>query len=95
MKKVFLVLALAGVVGAASASTFVAHKTVTVCGDEKKGDDKKKKSKKECCKADATAKTSCADHKTEATKTSCTEGKAEKSCCKAKANSTATTQEKK
>ena len=74
MKKLFLLLAFTGIVGAASATSVLAlsHNTiVNHGGDDKKGDDKKKKKdKKECCKKDANAKTCTHDDK--------------KSCCKAK-----------
>lgn len=59
MKKLFLLLAFTGIVGAASANTFLAlsKATVTVIGDDKKSDDKKKGEKScnhdgkaACCK---------------------------------------------
>ena len=58
MKKLFLLLAFTGIVGAASATTLVSTKATveTVKGDDKKGDDKKKKDKKECCKKEGSAK---------------------------------------
>ncbi len=51
MKKLFLLLAFTGIVGAASANTFLAlsKATVVVLGDDKKGDEKKKE-EKSCCK---------------------------------------------
>ncbi len=69
MKKLFLMLALTGMVSAVSASTVSAlsHNTiVSVIGDDKKGDDKgkKKEDKKACAAGEKT----------------CTKG--EKSCCK-------------
>ncbi len=77
MKKLFLALAFAGIVGAASATSILVstHSTVvSVVGDEKKGDEKKKKDEKSCCKKDANGKTcskemkSCCKGKTEANK---------------------------
>ena len=69
MKKLFLLCAFTGIVGAASATTiatFTKTSTVNVGGDDKKGDDKKKKDEKACCKKDANGKTSCCHAKTEA-----------------------------
>ena len=69
MKKVFLLVAFTGIVGAASAASFVSlTKTAIV---EFRGDDKKKEEKKACCKKDG---------KDEKGKT-CAEGE-KKSCCK-------------
>ncbi|MCE2772597.1 MAG: hypothetical protein LW750_04040 [Bacteroidetes bacterium] len=74
MKKLFVVLALAGMVGTVSATTVSA-----INGSEivvVKGGDKKKKKKKGCCSGDAKAadgKTSCADG-----------AKKEAGCCKDK-----------
>ncbi len=58
MKKLFLLLAFTGIVGAASANTLLSlsKTTVIVLGDDKKGNDKKKDEKscnhegKSCCK---------------------------------------------
>jgi hypothetical protein len=88
MKKLFLMLAFTGMVGAASATTVASmtNVNVTVGGEEKKDEKKKKKSAKSCCSKDAAkagdAK-ACHGEKTEA-KAGCKEGAA-KSCCKAKA----------
>jgi hypothetical protein len=73
MKKLFLLLAFTGILGAASATTILtANKGTAVVsiGEEKKGDEKKKEKGKEkaCCKKDA----KCADQK-------------DKACCKKKA----------
>ena len=81
MKKLFLLFAFTGIVGAASATTLVSFTkatVVTVAGDDKKGDDKKKKDEKACCKKDANGKGGCADGKG-----------GTKACCKAKADSDA------
>jgi hypothetical protein len=77
MKKLFLLFALAGIVGAASATTLSSYTKATIVnvgGDEKKGgDDKKKKcedgkkkDEKSCCKKDAAGKGSCCKDKHEA-----------------------------
>ncbi len=70
MKKLFLLLAFTGIVGAASASTIVSHAKGTVIT---LGDEKKKKDKKACSEKDATTKScskeskkSCCKHKGEA-----------------------------
>ena len=81
MKKIFLLAAFTGIVGAASAISVVSltkSTVITVGGDEKK-DDKKKGDKKACCKKGETAK-GCAGEKSEA------KGKA---CCHAKTASAA------
>lgn len=73
MKKVFLLLAFTGILGAASASTILSTKASIVmhAGDDKKGDDKKKDKGKEkaCCKKDAKGEKSCCKKKTEANST--------------------------
>ena len=59
MKKLFLLIAFTGIVGAASATTLVTSSpaaVVAVKGDPIKGDDKKKKEEKACCKKDADGK---------------------------------------
>lgn len=69
MKKLFLSIALIGMVSAVSASTVAAVNNtsiVSVLGDDKKGDDKKKENKKGCAGDEKTCK------------------KGEKSCCKGK-----------
>jgi hypothetical protein len=88
MKKLFLMLAFTGMVGAASATT-VASMTkanVTIGGEEKKDEKKKKKSAKACCSKDAAkageAK-ACHGEKAAEAK-SCSKDGAPKSCCKAK-----------
>ena len=99
MRKLFLLIAFTGIVGAASATTLVSTKAKlsTVIGDDKKGDDKKKKDEKACCKKDATGKHT-ADASGKAcsgeAKTSCTAGGEKKSCCKSKATAATTTTEK-
>jgi len=90
MKKLFLLFAFTGIVGAASATTLTATKAevVTVKGDDKKGDDKKKKDAKACCKSHEAK--ACSGEKTEAK--ACSGAGEKKSCCKAKAEgSTAST----
>jgi len=69
MKKLFLMLALTGMVTAVSASTVSALSNTSisiVIGDDKKGDDKNKKKEKSCskdekscCKKDAGKKSCC------------------------------------
>ena len=79
MKKIFLLLAFTGILGAASASTIssVSKATIVVTnGDDKKGDDKKKDKDKACCKKDA----KCANQK-------------DKACCKKKTEESKTTSE--
>jgi len=75
MKKLFLMLAFTGIVGAATANTLVtfSKSTITFLGDDKKGDDKKKEGK------------SCSKDE----KTGCKKGDG-KSCCHAKAEGDAT-----
>lgn len=70
MKKLFLALALTGMVSAVSASTVSSLNGISVSivkGDDKKGDDKNKKKEKSCskdekscCKKDAGKKSCCA-----------------------------------
>jgi hypothetical protein len=89
MKKLFLLFAFTGIVGAASATSiasFTKATVVSVAGDEKKGDDKKKKDEKAACKKDAKA---CSGEKEGAK--ACSGEKAGKSCCKAKAEGEAKT----
>lgn len=66
MKKVFLLAAFAGIVGASSAATVLtfAKGTVITLGDDKKGDDKKKCDKKKACCKKGEGK-SCAGAKAE------------------------------
>jgi hypothetical protein len=83
MKKLFLLVAFTGIVGASSALSVVAlnkASVITLGGDEKKSDDKKKDDKKACCKKGESAK-ACSGDKSEA------KGKA---CCHAKTASAAT-----
>ena len=79
MKKLFLLVAFTGIVGASSAMSVVAltKSSVITIGDEKK-DDKKKDEKKACCKKGEKRKT-CSGDKSEA------KGKA---CCHAKTTAT-------
>jgi uncharacterized protein YfaQ (DUF2300 family) len=70
MKKLFLLVAFTGIVGAASATSFASLTKVAIVTF--KGDDKKKEEKKSCCKKDEKGKT-------------CTGEGEKKSCCKAKA----------
>lgn len=83
MKKIFLLMAFTGIVGASSAlsiSALTKATVITIGGDEKKEEKKKCDKKKACCKKDETAK---AGEKTEAK--GCSHGDAKaKSCCKAK-----------
>lgn len=82
MKKLFLLVAFTGIVGASSAISVVAltkASVITLGGDEKKTDDKKKGEKKACCKKGETGK-ACAGDK---------EGKG-KACCHAKTAAAAT-----
>jgi len=84
MKKLFLLLAFTGIVGASSAISISALTKGTVIvhkGDEKKKTDKKKA----CCKKDAKG-TAASDEKTEG-KTCTHKGK---SCCHAKAEAGST-----
>lgn len=77
MKKLFLLVAFTGIIGAASATSFVSLNKATVItfkGDDKKGDDKKKKDEKSCDKDKACCKK---------------DGKDGKSCCKKDAKGTA------
>ena len=82
MKKLFLLVAFTGIVGAASAVTVNTLSKATVITV---GDDKKDEKKKACCKKGETAK-ACSGEKTEG-KTCSHEGKA---CCKSKATASAT-----
>lgn len=85
MKKIFLLLAFTGILGAASASTVlsVTKATVVVNGDDKKGDDKKKDKEKTkekaCCKKDAKCENqkdkACCKKKTEEAKATTTSEK--------------------
>lgn len=74
MKKMFLLLAFTGILGAASAATIGSSK-VTIAihnGDDKKGGDDKKKDKdkeKACCKKDEKGNKSCCKKKEGETKT--------------------------
>ena len=78
MKKLFLLVAFTGIVGASSAISVVAltkASVINVGGDEKKSDDKKKDEKKACCKKGEKGKT-------------CSGDKKEKACCHAKTAAT-------
>ncbi len=68
MRKIFLLVAFTGIVGASSATSIVSLTKSTIV--EFKGDDKKKEDKKACCKKDEKKK-------------ACAEGE-KKACCKAK-----------
>ncbi|MGQ0828153.1 MAG: hypothetical protein ACT4ON_07150 [Bacteroidota bacterium] len=89
MKKLFLLLAFTGIVGAASATSVVAltkGTVITLSGDDKKQDDKKKCAKgKSCCKSKQTAQaeSGCAGQKTAEAK-ACSHGDkiAAKNCAK-------------
>jgi hypothetical protein len=87
MKKIFLLLAFTGIVGAASAISTVAltkGTVITLGGDDKKQEDKKKCEKKACCKtqsAQASSGCSAAKEAKAETKT-CTHNA--KTCAKAK-----------
>lgn len=80
MKKIFLLLAFAGIVGASSANTFVRLNkatTVTFKQDEKK--------KKDCCKKDKNH--DCSKHEkgkchSDSTKSCTKQNKGKKDCCK-------------
>ena len=99
MKKLFLLLAFTGIVGATSATSIVTlakGTVITLGGEEKKGDEKKKKCDKEksCCKSKETAANgkACSGEKTTEAKTCSKDGKAEgKACCKGKTEAKATT----
>lgn len=85
MKKIFLLVAFTGIIGASSALTVSAltkGTVITLGGEEKKAEKKKCDSKKACCKSDAKAK-SCSHEKTEAKACSHNEVKG-KACCKGK-----------
>lgn len=89
MKKLFLLFAFTGIVGASSAVTVTAltkGTVITLGGEEKKDEKKKCDKKKACCKKDETAAASTtSDGKTEAK--SCHGGEAKgKACCKGKAS---------
>lgn len=97
MKKLFLLFAFTGIVGAASATTLLTSTPATIVsvkGDPIKGDDKKKKDEKACCKKDAAGK-----HTADASGKACSgEAKAcsgekatGKTCCKSKGTATAAT----
>lgn len=93
MKKLFLLLAFTGVVGAASANSIatITYSTViTLGGEEKKGDDKKKKDEKSCCKKEGSAKACSGEAKGAEAKACSGEAKAgeAKSCCKKGASHT-------
>jgi hypothetical protein len=80
MKKLFLLIAFTGIVGAASASSLVAFNKATVItngGDEKKDEKKKCDKDKACCKKGEKSGKACSGEK----------GK----CCHAKEASTSTT----
>lgn len=69
MKKIFLLLAFTGIVGAASATSLSAltnETVITLGGDDKKKEEKKKCEKKSCCKSKQTAQAGngCAGSKT-------------------------------
>jgi hypothetical protein len=86
MKKLFLLVAFTGIVGASSASSIVAltkGTVITVGGDEKKDEKKKCEKGKACCKKDAKA----GEEKVEG-KTCSHDGK--KACCKGKAEESKT-----
>ena len=84
MKKIFLLLAFAGIVGATGMSTFAAvskcHQEVTA---EKTGD---KEKEKKCCKKDGKVcdkdKKACTDKEAKSCTKACTKEKEGKSCCK-------------
>lgn len=85
MKKIFLLIAFTGILGAASATSILTiSKTsiVNVGGEDKKGDEKKKKKEKADCKK------ACAADKTAAT-AGCSHDSG-KSCCKGKTEAKAT-----
>lgn len=92
MKKLFLLFAFTGIVGASSAVTVAAltKGTVIALGGEEKKDEKKKCDKKKaCCKKDETAAASTtSDGKAEVK--SCHGGETKgKACCKGKAEAKA------
>ena len=82
MKKIFLVLAFAGMVGGVSATTVSSLTNSNVIAFVKEGDDKdkKKKSEKSCCKK-TDDKKACANEGSKA---------GAKSCCKKDAKTTET-----
>jgi hypothetical protein len=87
MKKLFLLLAFTGIVGAASATSIASIKNtsvITLGGEEKKGDDKKKKEEKACCKKEGSAKACSGEAKGAEAKACSGEAKGgeAKSCCK-------------
>ena len=92
MKKLFLLIAFTGIVGASSALSIatVASGTAITLGGEVKQEEKKKCEKdKACCKKDATAK-ACSGEKTAEVKP-CAAGETKgKTCCKSKAAAAAT-----
>jgi hypothetical protein len=88
MKKLFLLIAFTGIVGASSAlsvSALTKGTVITLGGEEKKEEKKKCDKDKACCKKGESAK-ACSGEKAEGK--SCSKGEG-KSCCKAKAHSEA------
>lgn len=85
MKKIFLLLAFTGLVGATSANSLVTLTKGTIIafsGDDKKQEGKKKCDKKSCCKSSKEAKSTA----------SCSAGKEAKACThNAKGKETAAT----
>ena len=80
MKKLFLLVAFTGIVGASSALSVVAlakGTVITLQGDEKKDEKKKCDKNKSCCKKGGASK-GCAGEKAEAK--GCSHGDAKKSC---------------
>lgn len=95
MRKLFLLIAFTGIVGASSALTLNAltkSAVITLGGEEKKEEKKKCEKGKACCKSGEHAK-ACSGEKTEA-KACCKKGE-EKACCKGKTAAPAATPEKK
>jgi len=83
MKKLFLLIAFTGIIGASSAITVSAltkGTVITLGGEEKKDKKKKCDKKKACCKKDASAS---AAEGTATTKT-CAGDSKKKACCKSK-----------
>ena len=91
MKKLFLLIAFSGIVGASSAlsvSTITKGTVITLGGEEKKAEKKKCDKDKACCKKGGEAK-ACSGQKAEAKACSGEAGKT-KACCKGKTASAAT-----
>ncbi|MES2591944.1 MAG: hypothetical protein V4608_08670 [Bacteroidota bacterium] len=92
MKKLFLLIAFTGIVGASSALSVASLSKATVinAGGEEKKDEKKKCDKdKACCKKDAGAKACSGAGEPKAETKACSGEMKGKSCCKGKTTAAA------